>query len=174
MEEKLKLCNITFSGAITVNGPMFDIHDNGTVINRFVADTAQREAEELPTTFTDEQVKASGIKVQPKVVLEMMRRMSGRCEQKVDWMSFYCVLLRRRWVESNIRGWCRMIEELFDVAMDSRTMAKDLSNQGGPDYTEWTEADRRIVRRKQLATDFDRELTEYLERGRKAVLEGLK
>jgi hypothetical protein len=30
------------------------------------------------------------------------------------------------------------------------------------------------VRRKQLATDFDRELTEYLERGRKAVLEGLK
>ena len=49
MEEKLKLCNITFSGAITVNGPMFDIHDNGTVINRFVADTAQRHPCLLPS-----------------------------------------------------------------------------------------------------------------------------
>ena len=58
--------------------------------------------------------------------------------------------------------------------MDPRTLASDLAKQGSADYTSWTDADRRIVRRKQLATEFDTRLTAYFERKRSAVLEEVR
>ena len=63
---------------------------------------------------------------------------------------------------------------LFGVEMDPRTLASDLAKQGSADYTRWTDADRRIVRRKQLATEFDTRLTAYFERKRSAVLEEVR
>lgn len=45
--------------------------------------------------LTDEQVKASGIRCQPRVALALMRAMQPACVQKVDWLSFYSVLLNR-------------------------------------------------------------------------------
>ncbi|MBP3612152.1 MAG: hypothetical protein J6J14_03010, partial [Rikenellaceae bacterium] len=128
----------------------------------------------LIDSFTDEQVRASGIRLQARVVLALITLMQPQCKQKVDWLSFYSVLLNRRWVDGNVRAWCRLVEGQFGVSLDPRTMSTDLVKQGGSDYTLWTEADRRIVRRKQLAADFDRRLTEYFERGRNAVLEGVR
>ena len=139
-----------------------------------VAQTADGQLTALIDSFTDEQVRASGIRLQARVALGMMALMQPQCKQKVDWMSFYSVLLRRRWVDENVRAWCRLVEEQFGVSLDPRTMSTDLVKQGGSDYTLWTEADRRIVRRKQLAADFDRRLTTYFERGRNAVLEGVR
>ena len=56
------------------------------------------------------------------------------------------------------------------MKLDSRTLSTDLNKLGSADYTQWTDADKRIVRRKQLATDFDTRLTEYFERKRAEVL----
>lgn len=139
-----------------------------------VAQTADGQLTALIDSFTDEQVRASGIRLQARVVLALMTLMQPQCKQKVDWLSFYSVLLRRRWVDGNVRAWCRLVEEQFGVSLDPRTMSTDLVKQGGSDYTLWTEADRRIVRRKQLAADFDRRLTTYFERGRSAVLQGVR
>jgi len=102
-----------------------------------------------------------------------MREMQPLFTQKVDWLSFYSVLLRRRWVDENVSAWCRLVEDLFDVKLDSRTMATDLKNLGSADYTQWTDADKRILRRKQLATDFDTRLTEYFARKRAEVITSL-
>lgn len=124
--------------------------------------------------LTDEQVKASGIRCQPRVALALMRAMQPACVQKVDWLSFYSVLLNRRWVDDNVRAWCRMVEGQFGVTLDPRTLANDLTGQGSTDYRHWTDADRRIVRRKQLAAEFDNRLTAYFEKGRSAVLEGVR
>ena len=55
-----------------------------------------------------------------------------------------------------------------------KTLANDLTGQGSNDYRLWTDADRRIVRRKQLAAEFDNRLTEYFDKGRSAVLEGVR
>ena len=55
-----------------------------------------------------------------------------------------------------------------------KTLANDLTGQGSNDYRLWTDADRRIVRHKQLAADFDNRLTEYFDKGRSAVLEGVR
>lgn len=139
-----------------------------------VAQTADGQLTALIDSFTDEQVRASGIRLQARVVLALITLMQPQCKQKVDWLSFYSVLLNRRWVDGNVRAWCRLVEGQFGVTLDPRTMSTDLVKQGGSDYTLWTEADRRIVRRKQLAAEFDRRLTTYFERGRSAVLEGVR
>ena len=139
-----------------------------------VEQTADEQLTALIDSFTDEQVRASGIRLQARVVLALMTLMQPQCKQKVDWLSFYSVLLNRRWVDDNVRAWCRMVEGQFGVALDPRTLANDLTGQGSTDYRLWTDADRRIVRRKQLAAEFDNRLAEYFERGRSAVLEGVR
>ena len=139
-----------------------------------VEQTADEQLTTLIDSFTDEQVRASGIRLQARVVLALMTLMQPQCKQKVDWLSFYSVLLNRRWVDDNVRAWCRMVEGQFGVTLDPRTLANDLTGQGSTDYRQWTDADRRIVRRKQLAAEFDNRLAEYFERGRSAVLEGVR
>lgn len=139
-----------------------------------VEQTADEQLTALIDSFTDEQVRASGIRLQARVVLALMTLMQPQCKQKVDWLSFYSVLLNRRWVDDNVRAWCRMVEGQFGVTLDPRTLANDLTGQGSTDYRLWTDADRRIVRRKQLAAEFDNRLAEYFERGRSAVLEGVR
>ena len=139
-----------------------------------VAQTADGQLTALIDSLTDEQVRASGIRLQARVVLALMTLMQPQCKQKVDWLSFYSVLLNRRWVDDNVRAWCRMVEGQFGVTLDPRTLANDLTGQGSNDYRHWTDADRRIVRRKQLAAEFEKRLAEYFERGRNAVLEGVR
>ena len=139
-----------------------------------VEHTTNQQLTALIDSFTDEQVRASGIRLQARVVLALMTLMQPQCKQKVDWLSFYSVLLNRRWVDDNVRAWCRMVEGQFGVTLDPRTLANDLTGQGSTDYRLWTDADRRIVRRKQLAAEFDNRLTAYFEKGRSAVLEGVR
>ena len=126
----------------------------------------------LACPFTEAQQKASGIKIQAGVVLALMQEMQPLFIQKVDWLSFYSVLLRRCWLDSNLSAFCRMVNELFGVQLDARTLSADL-RINGTDYTRWTDADVRIVRRKQLAADFDTRLTEYFERKRAEVMRGI-
>ena len=139
-----------------------------------VEQTADEQLTALIDSFTDEQVRASGIRLQARVVLALITLMQPQCKQKVDWLSFYSVLLNRRWVDDNVRAWCRMVEGQFGVTLDPRTLANDLTGQGSNDYRLWTDADRRIVRRKQLAAEFDNRLTEYFDKGRSAVLQGVR
>ena len=139
-----------------------------------VEHTTNKQLTALIDSFTDEQVRASGIRLQARVVLALMTLMQPQCKQKVDWLSFYSVLLNRRWVDDNVRAWCRMVEGQFGVTLDPRTLANDLTGQGSTDYRLWTDADRRIVRRKQLAAEFENRLTAYFDKGRSAVLEGVR
>ena len=131
---------------------------------------APSEAEPSQEEFSEAQRKASGIKMQAGVVLSLMREMQPLFTQKVDWLSPYSVLLRRRWVDGNVSAWCRLVDEFFGVKLDARTLSTDLNKLGSADYTQWTDADKRILRRKQLATDFDTRLTEYFERKRAEIL----
>ena len=107
------------------------------------------------------------------VALANMRNMQPLCTQKVDWLSFYTVLLRRRWVEVNLSAFCRMVNDRFGVSLDNRTLSRDLK-KNGPDYTLWIDDNNRISRRKRLAQEFDQHLTEYFKRGREEVMKGLR
>lgn len=153
--------------APTVEAPT---EENKSVENKPAEPTPDEQLAALMNGFTPQQLASSGIRCQPRVALALMALMQPQCKQKVDWLSFYSVLLNRRWVDDNVRAWCRLVEEQFGVSLDPRTMSTDLVKQGGSDYTLWTEADRRIVRRKQLAADFDNRLTTYFEKGRAEVM----
>ena len=149
-------------------------HAPEEVQERDTLEDALSEAEPPQKDFSETQRKVSGIKVQAGVVLSLMREMQPLFTQKVDWLSPYSVLLRRRWVDGNVSAWCRMVDELFGIKLDARTLSTDLKNLGSADYTQWTDADKRILRRKQLATDFDTRLTEYFERKRAEVLSSVR
>ena len=133
----------------------------------------QVDDDELCCPFTQEQLKASGIKMHPEVVLSLMQAFSSQYMQKVDWLSFYSVLLRRRWVDDNLSAWCRMVQSLFGLSLDHRTLSRVLKKDGA-DYTTWTNDDDRILRRKQFAADFDTRLTVYFERKRAKLMEGIR
>lgn len=141
------------------------------IVDDFEECSENEPAEHCP--FSDEQVKRSGIRCQPRVALALMYAMRTECIQKVDWLSFYSVLLRRCWIDSNVRAYCHMVIALFGVELDHRTLSRILTNLGSTDYTEWADADKRIVRRKRLAAEYEHRLTAYFERKRKEVMNGL-
>lgn len=136
-------------------------------------ENCEQEPSPAQSPFTEEQIKASGIKKRPDIVLALMRDMQPECKNKVDWLSFYTVLLRRGWVEENVSEFCRMVGELFGVKLNNQSFSKDLSKNSS-DYTRWTESDARILRRKHLAEEFDQRLTEYFKRGREEVMKGVR
>lgn len=160
----------------TTGTPAVKCGDAGCEEHSAPASEADPEAEsiDLVCPFTEAQQKSSGIKLQAGVVLALMSEMQPRFTQKVDWLSFYSVLLRRRWVDDNLRAFCRMVDHLFGIQLDPRTLSADLRTQGSPDYTLWTDADKRIARRKRLASEFDTRLTEYFESKRAEVLSGVR
>ena len=131
------------------------------------------DEDELFCPFSQEQLKASGIKMHPAVVLSLMHALRSKYVQKVDWLSLYSVLLRRRWVDDNLSAWCRMVQSLFGLSLDHRTLSRVLKKDGA-DYTTWTDADDRILRRKQFAAEFDTRLTAYFERKRAKLMNGIR
>jgi hypothetical protein len=66
-----------------------------------------------------------------------------------------------------------MVDSLFSIPLDHRTLSRTLKKEG-TDYTSWTDVNKRITRRRQLAADFDIRLTTYFEQKRKKVLEGIR
>ena len=185
---------------IYVKGSYIDIHDNQHVylsvdkdgVKTRVQDPVTLTVPQAPATdpeptqeasdptdqldisaYTPEQLKASGIRVHPAVVLATMRAMQDQCKQKIDWLSFYSVLLRRGWLDGNVRAYCRLVFLFFGVELDSHALSKDLK-KNGTDYTTWTDQDERILRRKHFAQDFDNRLTRYFEQKFASVMADLK
>lgn len=138
-----------------------------------VPENCEQEIPPVEFPFTEVQMKASGIKTHPDVVLALMKKMQPQCTQQVDWLSFYTVLFRRQWVEKNLSAFCRMVNELFGVKLDNHSLSKDLS-KNSIDYTFWTSGDQRILRRKRLAEEFDQCLTDYFKHGREEVMKGVR
>lgn len=171
-------------GNFIVQGSYIDIHDN-EVVNLSVdkaevkvdGKSVRMQTENEPSSsegdLTDDDESPSKPKDKMDVALSIMRDMQPQCTQKVDWLSFYTVLLRRRWVEENVSGFCRMVSGQFNVRLDNHALSRDLKDKG-TDYTLWTEADGRILRRKRLAEEFDQRLTEYFKRGREEVMRGVR
>lgn len=116
---------------------------------------------------------SSALKGRLDVALSIMHDMQPQYTQKVDWLSPYSVLLRRRWVEDNLSAFCRLVGDQFGISLDNRTLSRVIRKEG-TDYTRWTEADIRIRRRKRLAEEFDQRLEEYFKRKREEVMKGLR
>lgn len=102
-EKKQEIGGITFTGAITVNGPMFDIHDNQNVHIH-----ANGEKKEVPLTQSDKDIKA--------VLEELLRTKDDKREfffrNKKQWWAVYRVLSKYNNFPATMTSFVAKINEL--------------------------------------------------------------
>lgn len=116
----------------------------------------------LECRFSEEQVKASGIKEHPKIVLAIIDHMCNEKTQKSYWLTFFAVLLEKEWIDDNMNAFCNSMNSLFDVNLDRTTMCKKRKEEG-TDIGFWSEADVRTKKKKEFGLKFKTYIEKYLE-----------
>ena len=99
-KEKIQSLNIVMNG-ITINGPMFDIHDNGTVNNYFT------------TSSEDKRMNASEEKMKKTLLalLDATDKEGNRIfTEKGQWYAVYKVLSECHGYPTNIREFCDIMK----------------------------------------------------------------
>lgn len=123
----------------------------------------------LRCRFSEDEVEASGIKApHAATVLAMIDCMKDKA-QKTWWFCFYCILLERNWIEDNISGFCKNMNDLFDIKLDRSALNKTKKNEG-TDILKWSEADKRLKEKKNFGLKFKRYIDFYLEYKKQKVL----
>ena len=123
----------------------------------------------LPCRFSDEEVRASGIKKHANVVLAVMDHMQGQAASKSYWFGFYCVLLERGWIEDNLAGFCSKMNALFNLELNSRDFSRT-KNRYVTNVEEWEEGDSRIQKKKEFALRFKALIDFYLDYRKRMAL----
>lgn len=116
----------------------------------------------LECRFSEEQVKASGIKEYPDIVLAIIDHMCNEKTQKSYWLTFFAVLLEKEWIDDNMNAFCISMNSLFDVNLDRTTMCKKRKVEG-TDIGFWSEADVRTKKKKEFGLKFKTYIDKYLE-----------
>lgn len=116
----------------------------------------------LECRFSEEQLKASGIKQHPDIVLALIDHMCDENTQKSYWFAFFVVLLQNEWIDDNIGAFCNNMKSLFDVKLDRSAMNKK-RNEDCMNIEEWSEADSRTKRKKKFGLKFKTYIDKYLE-----------
>lgn len=116
----------------------------------------------LECRFSEEQVKASGIKEYPNIVLAIIDHMCNEKTQKSYWLTFFAVLLEKEWIDDNMNAFCNSMNSLFDVNLDRTTMYKKRKEEG-TDIGFWSEADVRTKKKKEFGLKFKTYIDKYLE-----------
>ncbi len=123
----------------------------------------------LPCRFSDEEVRASGIKKHAKDVLAVMDHMQGQAASKSYWLGFYCVLLEKGWIEDNLSGFCAKMNALFNLELNSRDFSR-AKNRYVTNVEEWEEGDSRIQKKKEFALRFKALIDFYLDYRKRMAL----
>ena len=109
---------------------------------------------QLECRFSEEEMKASGIKECPKTVLPIIDLMTtDKKVPKAYWLCIYCVLLEKKWIDDNMNDFCKKMKKLFGVNLDNRCLSKD-RNKLGTDIEQWEELDIRLTNKKNFGLKF--------------------
>lgn len=114
----------------------------------------------LPCRFSDEDVRASGIKKHAKDVLAVMDHMQGQAVYVSYWFGFYCVLLEKGWIENNLNRFCINMKRLFGVKLNVSNFSKT-KDRLVLDINEWPEFDPRTKAKKAFGLQFKAYLDFY-------------
>ena len=148
-----------------INADIDTLH-NASRVNSICGDI---DFSHLPCRFSDEEVRASGIKQHAKVVLAVMDHMQGKAESKSYWLGFFCVLLKRGWIEDNLAGFCSKMNALFNLELNSRDFSR-AKNRYVTNVEEWEEGDSRIQKKKEFALRFKALIDFYLDYRKRMAL----
>lgn len=116
----------------------------------------------LVCRFSEEKVKASGIKEHPDIVLAIIDHMRNEITHKSYWVTFFIVLLQKEWIEDNVGAFCNNMKSLFDVKLDRSAMNKK-RNEDCMNIEEWPEVDKRTKEKKEFGLKFKTYIDKYLE-----------
>ena len=148
----------TFEHTLDLVGTAIDKLQAATHIGSVLDDI---DFSKLTCRFNDEEVRASGIAlVHARPVLAIMDRMKGKAESKSYWLGFFCVLLKRGWIEDNLGGFCTNMNKLFGLKLDNSSLTKT-RNSLDLDIKTWPEDDKRIIKNKLFGLQFEAYLYFY-------------
>lgn len=117
-----------------------------------IAQTADFDPAKVHCRFSADEVRRSGIKRHPDIALAVIDQMRDM-EHKAWWMCFYCVLLKRGWIEKNIKRFCESMKALFDINLDRR-MFNAYERKYGTDVNRWPVNDGRMKEKRDFALRF--------------------
>ncbi len=119
--------------------------------------------------FSAEQIKSSGIaEKHAHVVLAIMDSMVTTNTKKSYWFCFYSVLLEKKWIEENVRGFCTKMKNIFGVGLDQASMNQN-KKEMGTIIEKWNETDTRNKGKKAFAIQFKNAIDDYYEKKRESV-----
>ena len=112
---------------------------------------------DLRSRFSEAQVKASGIKNHADIVLALIDRMQGEDIPNTYWLAFFCVLLKKKWIDENVRAFASNMNSLFNVKLDHRALSRNMKDWGD-DINLWPEEDGRQRKKKAFGQEFQKSL----------------
>ena len=112
---------------------------------------------DLRSRFSEAQVKASGIKNHADIVLALIDRMQGEDIPNTYWLAFFCVLLKKKWIDENVRAFASNMNSLFNVKLDHRALSRNMKDWGD-DINLWPEEDGRQRKKKAFGQEFQKSI----------------
>ena len=110
---------------------------------------------DLRSRFSEAQVKASGIKNHADIVLALIDRMQREKIPNTYWLTFFCVLSQKKWIEGNVRAFASNMNSLFNVKLDHRALSRSMKDWGN-DINLWPEEDGRQRKKKAFGQEFQK------------------
>ena len=111
----------------------------------------------LRSRFSEAQVKASGIKNYADIVLALIDRMQREKIPNTYWLAFFCVLLKKKWIDENVRAFALNMNSLFNVKLDHRALSRNMKDWGD-NINLWPEEDGRQRKKKAFGQEFQKRL----------------
>ncbi len=115
----------------------------------------------LECRFTEEEVKASGIKNYAEGILPLMDKMQQGVP-KTYWLAFYCVLLEKKMIEDNLNRFCNNMNKLFGVNLDYSALNKK-KNEVEQNIEQWPESNINAEKKKNFGRNFSKYIDFYRE-----------
>lgn len=112
---------------------------------------------DLRSRFSEAQVKASGIGKHADIVLALIDRMQREKIPNTYWLAFFCVLLKKKWIDENVRAFALNMNSLFNVKLDHRTLSRNMKDWGD-NINLWPEEDGRQRKKKAFGQEFQKRL----------------
>lgn len=112
---------------------------------------------DLRSRFSEAQVKASGIGKHADIVLALIDRMQREKIPNTYWLAFFCVLLKKKWIDENVRAFALNMNSLFNVKLDHRALSRNMKDWGD-NINLWPEEDGRQRKKKAFGQEFQKRL----------------
>lgn len=136
-------------------------------------DNGDNELNQPTCRFSKEQQDESGITFRPDIVLAVIDSMQREKIPNTYWLAFFCVLLKKKWIDENVRAFASKMSSIFDIKLDHSALSRSMKDLGN-DIDQWPEEDGRVRKKKAFGQKFQNRLDAYIKCKKMAILNDTK